>query len=156
MMILRVLPSFAAAMLLCLASFPGVSYAQDGSEQAIVFEYCEATQDLIDEANQELSRNGEDLAECFDDQDQCQRRADDAQDSVQCVSRFSRCANNSIRDLEQSCGSFLRGFRDEYKDAMRAADRNDVDDEVRTNPRFVACTGNALDTVALCGGIDVD
>lgn len=122
-------------------------------EAEIIAEFCSETQRLIDDAIDDLSRNANQALECFDDLDTCQRRADDAKDSVDCVSDFSRCTSRALRDGEQACSEFLRGFRDAYGDAARKADRRNVEDEVLDSPITQQCLSDALNQARVCAGL---
>ena len=139
--------------LICLlaVSLPG---SADAQAFGIIQEYCNETQRLIDDAIEDLGRNADDQIECFDDLDSCLDRADDVRESADCISRFSRCSSSAIRDQEQACNDFLRGFRDAYRDASRRADREDVDDEFLNSAQQQQCTDDALDVSRLCASLD--
>ena len=143
------------AMSVCLLAvfLPGSAYAQ---AFGIIEEYCNETQMLIDDALDDLGRNADDQIECFDDLDSCLNRADNTRESADCVSRFSRCSSSAIRDEEQACNEFLRGFRDAYRDASRQADRRDVEDEFLNSARQQQCTDDALNVARLCASLSDD
>ena len=144
---------FSSGAVICLLAVFLLGPAQADNANDIILEFCSDTQRLIDDTLDDISRNADDALECFDDLDRCQNRADDAKDSVECVGRFSRCTERAMRDGEQACSHFLRGFRDAYADAARKARRKNVEDEVLDSPATQQCLGDSLDVVRLCAGL---
>ena len=140
-----------AALIFPLAvSLPGFAHAQAAG---IIAEFCAETQSLTEDTISDLTRNADDQAECFDDLDGCLRRARNAKKSVRCVNSFTRCTSRFLRDRDQACEEYLRGERDAYRDAARAADRENVEDEVLDSPVTQECLEQAVGVAALCAGI---
>lgn len=149
-----------AAIVCLLAVFlAGPAYAQDEAEE-IWAEFCEEIEHDADKALEDLADANDDLAECLPDFRECRTgegfgRADSL---VECLDEGNTCTSRANDDKEKACSEFAEDLEDAWKDAMRQADLNDVEDEFEdiledpANPDLRECLRPAERVFSVCAG----
>lgn len=134
---------------------PGAAQAQVAG---IIDEFCQETQDAADDAVFELSEASNDLEECVVEFDDCLSGLF-GRDPVECSRDYLRCIKVGQRDQRQACTDFVDEFKAAYRQALRRADREDVDDEFLLwfySSASEECLAPVRSTAALCAGVTSD
>ena len=115
--------TLVVALLFVLPAFlPGPAYAQVDD---IIDEFCQETEQNIDDSFDELQEARLDIEECADEFEDCLTGVF-VNDPADCTRQYVRCVDRGFRDQEQACTEFARGFRDGLGDALRRARRQGV------------------------------
>ena len=142
----------AVCLLAVLVSSPAVSQDNDALEN-IQDDFCEEVKVNANEANDELCEAERDLTECIEELPLCIDRAIETQ--AECLNEAYQCAGFATDDADDACDEAALEFEDAYEDALRRADRNDVEDEFLAwlaTEEGKACVQPAIDTYNVCTG----
>jgi hypothetical protein len=91
----------------------------------IIDDYCAEVARGADEALGELGEATADLADCYDEFDDCMSGIFGS-DPVECIGDYGQCINRAENDLRRACSEFLRDFRGDTRRAERSARREGV------------------------------
>ncbi len=144
----------SVCLLAVLISSPAVSQDTDSLEN-IQDDFCEEVKVTANEANDELCEAKLDLTECIEEYPLCIDRAIETQ--AECLEEAYQCAGLATDDAQDSCDEAGLEFKDTYEDALRRADRNDVEDEFLAwlgTEEGKACVQPAVDTFNVCAGTE--
>jgi hypothetical protein len=131
----------------CLMAFliSGSAYAQ---ARPIIANYLAEFQENSGETLRDLDEVSDDLRECYRDFDDCSSGR--SQGLVQCLGDFVPCVSRESRDKDQTCTSFLREFRGDYRRASRDARRAGVEENFQNNAAVQGTVAVALGISSLC------
>ena len=116
---------FVCAALVLSLAFTGSAVAQ---EEGVIADYCEEVVDNVADTADELAEANADLANCFDEYDDCLNGFID-KEPVKCISDFAHCISVGKRDQTQACDLFLRQFKGDTRRAFKSARRRSVENE---------------------------
>jgi hypothetical protein len=135
----------------CLMAFfiSGSAYAQDELDQ-IIAAYLAEFQENSDETLSDLNDVSRDLRQCFDGFEDCTDTFGEDNPLVECLSEFIPCVSRESRDKDQTCTSFLREFRGDYRRASRDARQIGMEEEFKNSQAVRGTVAVALGISSLC------
>jgi uncharacterized surface protein with fasciclin (FAS1) repeats len=122
---------------------------------AIISAFCIDTAAASAEGFQELSEATLDLADCFNEFEDCLGGAFGS-GPIECLEDFGECINLGNNDQEQACSEFLNELGRAYRDAIGSASALGLEDEFLDwfrSPDSAPCLAAPLATAALCAGL---
>jgi hypothetical protein len=127
----------------------GSAYAQDELDQITAAYLAEFTENS-DDTLRELEDVSRDLRQCFDRFEDCKDGFGKEKPLVECLSEFIPCVSRESRDKDQTCTSFLREFRGDYRRASRDARREGVEEDFQDSEAVRGTVVGALGIASLC------
>ena len=103
----------------------GSAHAQPQSLPGIIANYCVEVAEGAGEALGELDEASADLADCYDEFDDCMSGLFGS-DPVKCIQNYNQCINRAENDLRRACSGFLTELRGDTRRAERDARRHQV------------------------------